>query len=75
MAGLPIALTKNEFEQRFSDRIQIFSIAMSLDTGNIFSEPLPRNGADIRNEMLNRVAELVNREVSRIIDLVYDDTP
>ena len=25
--GLPIALTKDEFEQRISDRLQIFSLA------------------------------------------------
>jgi hypothetical protein len=68
MAGLPIALTKVEFEQRFSDCAQIFS------TGDIFSEPLPRDRAKLQNEIMNRVAELVNREISRTIDLVYDDT-
>ena len=74
MTKLPIALTKDEFEQRFSERVQIFSIAMSLDTGDIFSKPLPRDKAKFRNEMLNRVAELANREISRIVDLVYDET-
>ena len=47
---------------------------MSLDTGDIFSEPLPRDKTKFREEVLNRVAELVNREISRIIDLVYDET-
>lgn len=72
--GLPVALTKEEFERRFSERVEIFSIAMSLDTGDVFSKPLPRGDAKRQDEILNRVAELVNREVSRIVDLVYDET-
>lgn len=73
MGGLPVALTKEEFERRFSERLDIFSIAMSLDTGNIFFEPLPRDRAKFRDEVLRRVGELVNKEISRIIDLVYDE--
>ena len=72
--GPPVALTKDEFEQRFSDRVEIFSIAMSLDTSEIFFEPLPRNRVKCEEEILKRIAELVNREVSRIVDLVYDET-
>lgn len=72
--GLPVALTKDGFEQRICDRMQFFSIAMSLDTGEIFSKPLPRDGAKLQGEILKRVAELVNKEISRIIDLVYDET-
>ncbi len=72
--GPRVALTKEEFEQRFSERLEIFSIAMSLDTGDVFSKPLPRGDAKRESEILNRVAELVNREVSRIVDLVYDET-
>ena len=73
-SGLPVALTKDEFERRFSDRLQIFSIAMSVDTGDIFSQPLPRDRARLESEILRRIAELVNREISRIVDLVYEET-
>ncbi len=72
--GSPVALTKEEFEKRFSERLQIFSIALSLDIGVIFPKPLPRGDAQRQGEILNRVAELFNKEISRIVDLVYDET-
>ena len=72
--GLPVALTRDEFEQRFSERVEIFSMAMSLDTADVFSTPLTRDRAKLKDEVLDRVAELVNKEVQRIIDLVYDET-
>ena len=72
--GFPIALTRDEFEQRFSERVEIFSMAMSLDTADVLSAPLTRDRNKLKDEVLDRVAELVNKEVKRILDLVYDET-
>jgi hypothetical protein len=74
-----ISLNRDEFCQRLLDRRELFALAIKQDTEKIFNKKIQTKiqtyqpEININIDMTESVATLIMKEMTRIIDLVYDE--
>ena len=70
---MTISLTQEEFYQRLLERRKLLIIAINEDVKNIF--PLRyktgRNKSEINIDITEPIGELLLKEITRVVDLVY----